>query len=436
MPTDADIITEVICGNSEAYGLLVQKYQGAVYGLCYHSTGNFADAQDLAQEAFIQAYLSLEQLRNPSSFAGWLRQIAANLCKRWHQKQRNDVISIDEVDRGNLIAQRPILRPDEEVEKKELHEAIMKAVESLPEHYRLAVTLFYMDGLDYAEIADFLGVPSSTVRGRLYKARQLLKGEMIKMVSETFDANKPEKKEFTEKVLEQILKSVESDGSLGRHGIEIQVPASNGGTTENLVHQACQSLDDSGFEISKQCGLHVHIEYPSQWKTIKNLLLMIYACEPVFYAINPQSRQNNNFCQPLYKSFSVHEIVKAKAMEIDKLFYSKKHPDLTKRKIADFKKSKWNDCRYFGFNLHSLFYQKTVEFRYHSGTMEENKILRWIKLLKSILLYVRFNYDQQKVLRLTEQPSVLGKIKYLKTMLKLDELLSSCLVSRYIKFQK
>ena len=227
-----------------------------------------------------------------------------------------------------------------------------------------------------------------------------------------------------------------SDGSLGRHGIEIQVPASNGGTTENLVHQACQSLDDSGFEISKQCGLHVHIEYPSQWKTIKNLLLMIYACEPVFYAINPQSRQNNNFCQPLYKSFSVHEIVKAKAMEIDKLFYSKKHPDLTKRKIADFKKSKWNDCRYFGFNLHSLFYQKTVEFRYHSGTMEENKILRWIKLLKSILLYVRFNYDQQKVLRLTEQPSVLGKIKYLKTMLKLDELLSSCLVSRYIKFQK
>ncbi len=74
MPTDAEIITEVICGNSEAYGLLVHKYQGAVYGLCYHLTGNFADAQDLAQEAFIQAYLSLGQLRHPNSFAGWLRQ--------------------------------------------------------------------------------------------------------------------------------------------------------------------------------------------------------------------------------------------------------------------------------------------------------------------------------------------------------------------------
>jgi len=229
MPTDADIITEVICGGSEAYGLLVQKYQGAVYGLCYHLTGNFADAQDLAQEAFIQAYLSLCQLRHPSSFAGWLRQIAANLCKRWLEKRKDEVISIDEVDCKDLITHRAVLRPDEEVEKKELREAVMKAVESLPEHYRLAVTLFYMDGLDYAEIADFLEVPSSTVRGRLYKARQLLKGEMIKMVSETFEAHKPEKKEFTEKVLEQILKRVESAREIGKN--------------EDIIRQCAEALE-------------------------------------------------------------------------------------------------------------------------------------------------------------------------------------------------
>jgi len=229
MPTDTEIITEVICGNSEAYGLLVHKYQGAVYGLCYHLTGNFADAQDLAQEAFIQAYLSLGQLRDANCFAGWLRQIAANLCKRWLEKRKHDVISIDEVGCENLIAQRHVPRPDEEVEKRELHEAVMKAVESLPEHYRLAVTLYYMDGLDYAEIANFLEVPISTVRGRLYKARQLLKGEMIKMVSETFDAHKPEKREFTEKVLEQILKRVESARELGKN--------------EEIISQCAEALE-------------------------------------------------------------------------------------------------------------------------------------------------------------------------------------------------
>ncbi|MBM3237803.1 sigma-70 family RNA polymerase sigma factor [Candidatus Poribacteria bacterium] len=229
MPTDTEIITEVICGNSEAYGLLVHKYQGAVYGLCYHLTGNFADAQDLAQEAFIQAYLSLGQLRRPDCFAGWLRQIAANLCKRWLEKRKNDVISINDVNHEDLITQRPVPRPDEELEKKELHEAVMKAVESLPEHYRLAVTLYYMDGLDYAEIANFLEVPISTVRGRLYKARQLLKGELVKMVSETFEAHKPEKEQFTEEVLEQILKRVESARGIGKN--------------EEIISQSAEALE-------------------------------------------------------------------------------------------------------------------------------------------------------------------------------------------------
>ena len=110
-----------------------------------------------------------------------------------------------------------------------MHEAVMKAVESLPEHYRLAVTLYYMDGLDYADIANFLEVPISTVRGRLYKARQLLKGEMIKMVSETFDAHKPKKQEFTEEVLEQILKRVESAREIGKN--------------EEIISQCAEALE-------------------------------------------------------------------------------------------------------------------------------------------------------------------------------------------------
>ena len=228
---------------------------------------------------------------------------------------------------------------------------------------------------------------------------------------------------------------VQGDGSLDRDGIEIQVPASNGGSTDKLVQRACKSLEGNGFGISRRCGLHVHIEYPSRMKTIKRLLLMIYACEPVFYAINPESRQDNTYCQPLNRRFSVSEIMRAKTEEIDKLFYSKKYAGLTKSKVKSFKRMKWNNCRYFGFNLHSLFYQKTVEFRHHAGTISPSKILRWIELLKAILLYVRFSYNQEEVLRLIEQPAVLAKIKYLKELLRLDKPLASYLVNRYIKFR-
>jgi hypothetical protein len=228
---------------------------------------------------------------------------------------------------------------------------------------------------------------------------------------------------------------VQEDGSL-EGGIEIQVPASNKGNTEKLVRRACKSLEENGFDISKRCGLHIHIEYFSRMKTIKRLLLMIYACEPIFYAINPQSRQDNNFCQPLNKAFSVHEIIQTKVQDMDKLFYSKRYPDLTKSKIKNFKRVKWNDCRYFGFNLHSLFHQKTIEFRHHAGTTSPDKIMRWIEFLKAILLYVRFNYNQEEVFLLIEQPSVLGKIRYLKQLLNLEEPLAAYLVNRYIRFHK
>jgi len=227
---------------------------------------------------------------------------------------------------------------------------------------------------------------------------------------------------------------VSKDGSL-QDGIEVQVPASNGGNTDKLIIQACESLRMNGFRISSRCGLHIHIEFPSRRKTIKRLLLMVYACEPILYAVNPQSRRDNNFCKPLASAFKISEILSTESVQIDKLFYSKGNGHTTKRDIRFYKKSKWNDCRYFGFNLHSLFYRNTIEFRYHSGTIEPQKIISWAKLLRSILLYVRYAYDKSEVLKLIEQPTILGKLKYLSNMLKLDGSLTSYFLNRYIRFK-
>jgi len=78
--TDGQLVERVRSGDREAFGDLVDRYRDMIYGLGYHLTGDFEAARDLAQEALIQAYLRLAQLRDPGKFAGWLRQTTLDVC--------------------------------------------------------------------------------------------------------------------------------------------------------------------------------------------------------------------------------------------------------------------------------------------------------------------------------------------------------------------
>ncbi len=84
---DEELVKRALGGEAESFGKLIQRYQGAVQGVAYHLTGSFEDAEDIAQEAFITAYLKLRQLRHPEKFAAWLRQITLNCCKMWIRKR-------------------------------------------------------------------------------------------------------------------------------------------------------------------------------------------------------------------------------------------------------------------------------------------------------------------------------------------------------------
>jgi RNA polymerase sigma-70 factor (ECF subfamily) len=202
---DSQLINQTLLGDREAFSQLVLKYQGAVYGLAYHKVKNFADAQDIAQEAFMEAYRCLENLQDRSKFASWLYSITANRCKMWLRRRRQYVVSLE-----LSIATKDDLKvlqvpdhhptPDEVYEQKALRESVMKAIEDLPEKQRLVVTLFYIDDLSYKEIADFLDVPVSTVQSRLQVARQKLKGEMLKMAQDVFMENKLDE-EFAKNLL-------------------------------------------------------------------------------------------------------------------------------------------------------------------------------------------------------------------------------------------
>ena len=201
--SDEAIIERCLEGDGNAFSQLVEKYQNAVYGLCYHIVSNFADAQDLTQETFVRAYLDLPRIRDRSKFASWLYRITVNTCKMWLRDRKGaDDLPLEAVDQaGKEFADGG--SPQESAEAEELRLSITEAIASLSEKNRLAVTLYYIDGLSHDEIGDFLSLSTSAVKSRLHRARTQLKEELISMVEDNFDKHKlPE--DFPEKVIQEV----------------------------------------------------------------------------------------------------------------------------------------------------------------------------------------------------------------------------------------
>ncbi len=212
-PDDAELVRQVRTGDSEVYGELVTRYQGHVYGLAYSLVNHWADAQDIAQEAFIRAYCNLDQLRDPNRFAAWLRRVTFSVAMNWLKAFRPGLFKHlgDKVDLDNLDIPDFKPGPSEVVEKRELAEAVLQAVASLPPKYRVPLTMFHLDGLSYQKVAEFLDIPLGTAKSLIHRARKKLEPvlsayaaeEITPMVQEVFNEHKlPE--EFARKVLENI----------------------------------------------------------------------------------------------------------------------------------------------------------------------------------------------------------------------------------------
>ena len=192
--TDGQLVERVRSGDREAFGGLIDRYRDMIYGLGYHLTGDFEAARDLAQEAFIQAYLRLAQLRDPGKFPGWLRQIALNVHRSQLRRQEVATVALE----AEAQAAPPNPQPSE------IEVVVREALNRLREPERLALTLHYIDGYSHGEIGEFLGVRPETVKTRLARARQHLRTEVMAMVENTFESKKlPE--EFTEETVTAVM---------------------------------------------------------------------------------------------------------------------------------------------------------------------------------------------------------------------------------------
>jgi RNA polymerase sigma-70 factor (ECF subfamily) len=165
------IIRSVLGGDAEAYGRLVERYRGRLFGLAFHLCGDYDAAGDLTQEALIAAYDSLDRIRDPKSFPSWAASILRNKFRNQKRKRQAPTVSLDQMMEAGFDPPAPDCPPgfsDEQCRQ------VMQCVQSLPEKPREALILRYVEDLSYKEMAAFLGVPVTTVTMRLAHARRSL----------------------------------------------------------------------------------------------------------------------------------------------------------------------------------------------------------------------------------------------------------------------
>ena len=158
-------------GDREAYAALAQRFQGMAYAIAYRYVGDHHLAQDLVQDAIIEAFLHLPQLKEPSAFPGWFRQIVFRQCTRLLRQATLPSSSLEAAS-ADLIAERDT---EDLVMQAEREAAVRAALASLPRHEQLVAALFYGYGYSYSEVSAFLKIPITTVKKRLHSARQKLR---------------------------------------------------------------------------------------------------------------------------------------------------------------------------------------------------------------------------------------------------------------------
>lgn len=185
MYRDEDLVARSKNGDIKAFEELVCRYERKIYTVAYRMMGNYDDANDLAQEAFLRAFQSIGGFRQESSFLTWLSRIVTNVCRdELRKRYRISVESLDqEVCLGDIEIKKQIAAsepgPDEIYEKIELQQELQEIMATLSPEFRLALVLRDVQGFTYEEIAEQLECSLGTVKSRISRARNYMKEKLL-----------------------------------------------------------------------------------------------------------------------------------------------------------------------------------------------------------------------------------------------------------------
>jgi RNA polymerase sigma-70 factor (ECF subfamily) len=190
-PSDSELVKRAKAGDQDAFGELVSRNEGKVYGLCLKMLGNQEDAEDCLQESFIKAYKALPRFREEARFSTWLYRIAYNESLMRIRKKKLDTVPLDrpvELDEGDVTRELAdwTTDPRADVMNDELSDILVQHVNELDPDNRIVFILRDVHGLSTSDTAETLGLSVPAVKSRLHRARLFLRSRL----SDYFDRGK------------------------------------------------------------------------------------------------------------------------------------------------------------------------------------------------------------------------------------------------------
>ena len=188
--SDAELVARLKAGDQAAYAQLVEEHAGRIYRLALRMMGNEADAEDVLQETFLNAFRSIDRFEERSSLSTWLYRIASNAALMRLRRKEPEQISVDEPlerDDGDLVPRQFFdfcCLPEEDLLRDEAVAEMNRAVEELPPTLRSVFILRDIEGLSTEETANALGLSVSAVKSRLMRARLKLRERLSQYFSQ------------------------------------------------------------------------------------------------------------------------------------------------------------------------------------------------------------------------------------------------------------
>ena len=175
--SDAECVRKLQRGETDAFETLIRRHQKTIFNLAYRMLGDYDEAAEISQEAFLSAYRAINNFRGDANFSTWLYRIALNHAttrrKSLNTRQQRSV-PIENTE----PASDPHPGPAESMEKKELRQRVQQALNRLEPDDAAVILLRDLQDVPYEEVARVLEIPIGTVKSRLHRARQALKSEL------------------------------------------------------------------------------------------------------------------------------------------------------------------------------------------------------------------------------------------------------------------
>jgi len=250
-------------GDTDAFAEVVRRMRGAVYATAYQIVLDRDAALDVAQDTFIRAYEQIGSLRDLHAFPGWIVRMCRNAALARLRKREPVCVALDEIEEATPDS------ADEIVERTAMGEALA----TLPEHNRHALALWLVDGYTYGEVAELTGVPLSTVKGRIQRARKQIAAEVLTMVETTLRHEAPGE-EFTEETIREVIGRSWEASKAGRTGESIRLAeeAISGAERADLSRPQALPLLIAAYQARSHA---VYLRDSAQWQDAQETLIRL-----------------------------------------------------------------------------------------------------------------------------------------------------------------